>query len=249
MTILRPAWPLPPQVHAAQTTRSGGISLAPYAALNLATHVGDDPAHVQTNRRLLREQLALPGEPLWLEQVHGTDVYVARHGSAITQPPRADAAYTDQPGLVLAVLTADCLPVLFASRDGQEIAASHAGWRGLLGGVLEATISHFRAPPNEILVWFGPAISQAAFEVGDEVRLAFIQHDPAACGAFIPSSRPSLSTQYWQADLYQLARQRCHAAGIQSIHGGDLCSFSDPRFYSYRRETPTGRMASLIWRA
>ena len=245
MNILHPEWPLPPQIHAAQTTRSGGISHAPYAALNLASHVGDDLAHVIENRRVLREHLVLPNEPLWLEQVHGTQVYPARHADIPAQPPRADAAYTDQPGIVLTVLTADCLPVLFASRDGAEIAAAHAGWRGLLGGVLEATLSHFRAPAHEILAWFGPAISQAAFEVGHEVREAFIQHDPAADRAFIPSSRAG----HWQADLYQLARQRCHAAGIQSIHGGDLCSYGDPRFYSYRRETPTGRMASLIWRA
>ncbi len=245
MTILCPVWPLPPQVYAAQTTRSGGISLAPYATLNLASHVGDDPAHVQTNRRLLREHLALPGEPLWLEQVHGTEVYVASSANAPTHPPRADAAYTDQPGVALAVLTADCLPVLFASRDGTEIAAAHAGWRGLHAGVLEATLNTFKNPPEEIIAWFGPAISQAAFEVGDEVRTAFIQHDSAATHAFTPSPR----TGHWQADLYQLARLRCHAAGVHNIHGGELCSFSDPRFYSYRRATPTGRMASLIWRA
>lgn len=249
MSFMIPDWPLPSGVHAAQTTRSGGVSGAPYASLNLATHVGDDPAHVQANRQRLRAALALPGEPLWLEQVHGIAVHSAAHENMPTHAPHADAAYTDQPGLVLAVLTADCLPVLFASRDGAEIAVAHAGWRGLHAGVLEATLSHFRAPPSEILVWFGPAISQAAFEVGDEVRHAFIQHDPAACSAFIPSSRPSLSTQHWHADLYQLARLRCRAAGIQSIHGGDLCSFSDPRFYSYRQETPTGRMASLIWRS
>ena len=245
MTILQPAWPQPPGTHAAQTTRQGGVSLVPYAALNLATHVGDDLAHVQENRRLLRETLALPCEPLWLEQVHGTEVYAATSPNAPGQPPRADAAYTDQPGLVLAVLTADCLPVLFASRDGSEIAAAHAGWRGLNAGILEATLKAFKSPPAEIMAWFGPAISQAAFEVGDEVRHAFIQHDPATDSAFIPSTRHG----HWYADLYQLARLRCHAAGIQSIFGGDLCSYADPRFYSYRRATPTGRMASLIWRA
>jgi len=245
MNFLRPAWPLPSAIHCAQTTRFGGVSLAPYAELNLATHVGDMPVHVHENRHLLLEQLALPSEPLWLEQVHGTEVYVASSANAPTHPPRADAAYTDQPGVVLAVLTADCLPVLFASCDGTEIAAAHAGWRGLHAGVLEATLNTFKNPPEEILAWFGPAISQAAFEVGSEVREAFIQHDPAANLAFVPSAR----TGHWQADLYQLARLRCHAAGVHNIHGGDLCSFSDPRFYSYRRETPTGRMASLIWRS
>jgi YfiH family protein len=242
--MLQAPWPLPPRVRAAQTTRHGGVSLAPYAELNLATHVGDDPAQVQTNRRLLRAHLALPNEPLWLEQVHGIAVHRASPENTPTQPPRADAAYTDQPGVVLAVLTADCLPVLFAARDGTEIAAAHAGWRGLHAGVLEATLSHFRSPPSDILAWLGPAISPTAFEVGEDVYHAFTEHDPAAASAFIPSSR----TGHWQADLYRLARLRCHAAGVQSIHGGDLCSFSDPRFFSYRRETPTGRMASLIWR-
>lgn len=245
MSILRPDWPLPPQIHAAQTTRQGGVSLAPYAEFNLASHVGDDPTHVLTNRHLLREQLALPNEPLWLEQVHGISVHRATPENMPTQAPRADAVYTDQPGIVLAVLTADCLPVLFASRDGTEIAAAHAGWRGLHAGVLEETLSHFRSPPSDILAWFGPAISQAAFEVGEDVYRAFTAHDPVAVSAFIPSIRSG----HWQADLYQLARLRCHAAGVQSIHGGDLCSFSDPRFFSYRRENPTGRMASLIWRS
>ena len=243
--ILQPDWPLPSGVSAAQTTRQGGVSCAPYAALNLALHVGDEPAHVDTNRRLLRQHLALPNEPLWLEQVHGTQVYIASNTSTPAQAPRADAAYTDQPGVVLAMMTADCLPVLFAARDGQEIAAAHAGWRGLAAGVLENTLGHFRAPPGDISAWLGPAISQAAFEVGDEVRTAFMQHDPAAEAAFMPSLRAG----HWQADLYALARLRLRAAGLTHIYGGDLCSYQDPsRFYSYRRATPTGRMASLIWR-
>lgn len=244
MNLIQPDWPTPDNIHSTQTTRQGGVSLAPYASLNLATHVGDDPALVALNRRLLREQLALPAEPLWLEQVHGIQVYVASHADTPVQPPRADASYTDQPGVVLAVLTADCLPVLFTSRDGQEIAAAHAGWRGLHAGVLEATLRHFRAPPSEIFAWFGPAIGHAVFEVGDDVRHAFTQHDTAAHSAFTPSSR----AEHWQADLYALARLRLYAAGILDMHGGDLCSFSDPRFYSYRRENPTGRMASLIWK-
>ena len=244
-SILQPDWPLPPGISAAQTTRSGGLSLAPYAALNLALHVGDDPAHVQANRRLLREHLALPREPLWLDQVHGTDVFVAHEHSIPQQAPRADAAYTDQSGMVLAVMTADCLPVLFVSQDGAEIAAAHAGWRGLAAGVLENTLRHFRASPCDIAAWLGPAISQEAFEVGDEVYTAFVQHDPAAQAAFIHKS-----DGHWQADLYALARLRLRAVGVTQIHGGDLCSFQDAtRFYSYRRETPTGRMASLIWKA
>ncbi|MGD9889061.1 MAG: peptidoglycan editing factor PgeF [Halothiobacillaceae bacterium] len=249
MNILRPNWRVHPQVCAAQTTRSGGISHAPYAALNLAQHVGDEPAHVLANRQRLREHLALPSEPLWLEQVHGTEVYVINSAKTPAQPPRADAAYTDQPNVVLAIMTADCLPVLFASQDGMEIAAAHAGWRGLAAGVLENTLRHFRAPPSTISAWLGPAISQAAFEVGDEVRATFMQHDPAAHRTFTPSPRPENRSGHWQADLYALARLRLRAAGVTHIFGGDLCSFSDPRFYSYRQETPTGRMASLIWRA
>ena len=245
MNILRPEWRLHPQVCAAQSTRSGGLSHAPYAALNLALHVGDDPTHVHTNRRLLQQHLALPSEPLWLEQVHGTEVYVASDTNTPAQPPRADAAYTDQPNVVLAIMTADCLPVLFASQDGMEIAAAHAGWRGLAAGVLENTLRHFRAPPSTISAWLGPAISQAAFEVGDEVRATFIHHDTQAKTAFVASKHKN----HWQADLYALARLRLRAAGVTHIFGGDLCSLSDPRFYSYRQETPTGRMASLIWRA
>ena len=249
MNILHPDWRVPSHILAAQTTRSGGISNAPYTALNLAQHVGDDPTHVLANRQRLREHLALPSEPLWLEQVHGTEVYVASDTSTSAQPPRADAAYTDQPNVVLAIMTADCLPVLFASQDGAEIAAAHAGWRGLAAGVLENTLRHFRAPPSTISTWLGPAISQEAFEVGDEVRATFMQHDPAAHRAFVPSPRPENRSGHWQADLYALARLRLRASGVTHIYGGDLCSFSDPRFYSYRQETPTGRMASLIWRA
>ena len=244
MRMIDPNWPRPPGVHAIQTTRQGGISLAPYTALNLATHVGDTPAHVQENRRLLRKHLALPSEPLWLEQVHGIEVYRTGHDESPQLPPRADAAYTAQPGIVLSVLTADCLPVLFASQDGREIAAAHAGWRGLLGGVLEATLAAFKSPRTQIIAWLGPAISQSAFEVGHEIRTAFVQHSPNARSAFVPSVRAG----HWQADLYELARQRLAAHGLHNVYGGNLCSYSDPEsFYSYRREKTTGRMASLIW--
>ncbi|MEW5838745.1 MAG: peptidoglycan editing factor PgeF [Pseudomonadota bacterium] len=245
MSFMVPDWPLPPGVQAVQTTRSGGVSLAPYASLNLALHVGDDPAHVQANRRLLRQHLALPGEPLWLEQVHGTEVYRVQDANPPTHAPRADAAYTTQSGVVLAIMTADCLPLLFAAQDGSEIAAAHAGWRGLAAGVLENTLHQFQAPPGEICVWLGPAISQTAFEVGDEVRAAFVQHDGETEAAFIPGSRSG----HWQADLYALARLRLRAVGVTQVYGGNLCCYQDSaRFYSYRRETPTGRMASLIWR-
>lgn len=241
MPVIVPEWPTLSGVRAVVTTRLGGVSQPPYDRLNLAMHVGDAPAAVNENRRLLREGLNLPAEPLWLEQVHGTvvcDEYTPAEGRC------ADAAYTDQPGVVLAVMTADCLPVFFASRDGREIGVAHAGWRGLEAGVLEATLNRFDAPVSEIVAWLGPAIGPAVFEVGDEVRAAFMAHDIEAGKAFVPA-RPG----HWLADIYRLARQRLAAWGVTSVYGGDLCTVSDPaRFYSYRRDGVTGRMASLIWR-
>lgn len=243
MNFIAPAWPCPPSVRSVQTTRHGGVSQPPFDSLNLATHVGDDPACVQANRARLHQQLALPSEPLWLEQVHGVDVYHAL-GDTPTTPPRADAAYSNQPGRVLAVLTADCLPVLFCAHNGTEVAVAHAGWRGLCAGVLEATLAAFQSPPSAIMAWLGPAIGQAAFEVGEEVRAAFLSQDPHAAVAFMPSNRP----EHWQADLYMLARQRLALAGVNLVYGGGDCTFSDAtRFFSYRRSTPCGRMASLIW--
>lgn len=242
LPVLRPDWPAPANIHAVVTTRAGGVSLPPWDGLNLATHVGDDPAAVAENRRLLREGLKLPSEPLWLEQVHGA---VVCDEPAPAEGRCADAGYSDQPGVVLAVLTADCLPVFLASIDGQEIAVAHAGWRGLEAGVLEATLDRFAAPAREIIAWLGPVIGPGAFEVGDEVRAVFVAHDPHAAAAFRPA-RPG----HWLADLDLLARQRLAARGLASVHGGDLCTVSDPaRFYSYRRDGVTGRMASLIWRA
>lgn len=241
MPVIVPEWPTLSGVRAVVTTRLGGVSQPPYDRLNLAMHVGDAPAAVNENRRLLREGLNLPAEPLWLEQVHGTvvcDEHIPAEGRC------ADAAYTDQPGVVLAVMTADCLPVFFASRDGREIGVAHAGWRGLEAGVLEATLNRFDAPVSEIVAWLGPAIGPAVFEVGDEVRAAFMAHDIEAGKAFVPA-RPG----HWLADIYRLARQRLAAWGVTSVYGGDLCTVSDPaRFYSYRRDGVTGRMASLIWR-
>ncbi len=243
MSFISPVWPCPPSVRSAQTTRHGGVSQPPFDSLNLATHVGDYPACVQANRARLRQELDLPSEPIWLEQVHGVDVYHA-FGDTPTTPPRADAAYTRQPGRVLAVLTADCLPVLFCAHNGAEIAVAHAGWRGLCAGVLEATLAAFQNPTSEIMAWLGPAISQAAFEVGEEVRAAFLSHDPHAAVAFMPSNRPD----HWQADLYMLARQRLAHAGVNRVYGGGDCTLSDAtRFFSYRRSTPCGRMVSLIW--
>jgi hypothetical protein len=233
-----PEWPAPPNVHALATTRAGGSSTGPWEGLNLGTHVGDDPAHVALNRAWLRARL--PAEPVWLEQVHGTDCIVAESAG---QTRIADASVSFEAKQVCVVMTADCLPALFCSRDGKVVAAAHAGWRGLLAGVLENTLAAMRCAPQEIMVWLGPAIGPRQFEVGSEVRSLFVAQDPAAAAAFVAHG------DKWLADIYALARMRLHKAGLTAIYGGDLCTVSDPeRFYSYRRDGATGRMASLIWR-
>ncbi len=239
LPLVLPGWTVPPGVRAVVTTRVGGVSRAPFDTFNLATHVGDDPRAVGENRRRLREALSLPAEPLWLDQVHGTAVCDATMTGGCF-----DAAFADRPGVVLAVLTADCLPVFFASADGREIGVAHAGWRGLAAGVLEALLDRFAAPPGTIRAWLGPAIGPSAFEVGAEVRESFLACAPEAARAFVPS-RPG----HWHADLFLLARQRLAARGVHAVTGGGLCTVSDPaRFYSYRRDGVTGRMTSLIWR-
>ncbi len=235
---LLPEWPAPPAVRALVTTRAGGVSRGPYASLNLADHVGDTAAAVAENRRRLCARL--PAEPLWLRQVHGSAVVDA---AAAAPDAEADAALTRQPGTVCAVLTADCLPVLLCSRSGRTVCAAHAGWRGLAGGVLEAAVAALAESPEDLLAWLGPAIGPRAFEVGDEVRAAFLAAAPQAEAAFAPAAPGK-----WLADLYLLARQRLQAAGVVRIFGGGLCTFSDAaRFYSYRRDGITGRMAALIW--
>ncbi|WP_083831908.1 peptidoglycan editing factor PgeF [Azoarcus olearius] len=239
-TVIVPAWPLPPGVRALLTTRRGGHSAAPYDGFNLGTHVGDRPADVAANRALL--QTALPAAPCWLDQVHGVDVADADCAHGV---PVADAAVARRPGVVCAVMTADCLPVLFSDDAGTVVAAAHAGWRGLAAGVLEATVARMAVPPAHILAWLGPAIGPAAFEVGDEVRAAFVSADAGAASAF----RPAGTSGKWLADLFQLARRRLAAMGVMHVHGGDTCTYSDAaRFYSYRRDGATGRFASLIWR-
>ncbi|PWC09485.1 purine nucleoside phosphorylase YfiH [Brenneria corticis] len=238
--LIYPDWPMPENVRACSTTRYDGVSLPPYDALNLGSHVGDDTEKVRVNRQMLVDEAGLPSMPHWLEQVHGTDVI--RIGGTAPLSVRGDAAYTDGKERVCAVMTADCLPVLFCSAAGDEVAAAHAGWRGLCAGVLEETLSCFRAKPSRIMAWLGPAIGPDAFEVGQEVREAFIRHDAVAESAFRANGDKFL------ADIYQLARLRLRAAGVTQIFGGDYCTVSDrQKFFSYRRDGVTGRMASLIW--
>lgn len=233
-------WPAPAGIRTCQTTRVGGVSKGPWARLNLALHVDDEPEAVVANRTRLKSSLSLPAEPCWLEQVHGNRVLDLDRGDA----GPADAAVTSSSGRVLAVMTADCLPVLMATKDGQRIAVAHAGWRGLAGGVVEAALGAIGARPTEILAWLGPAIGVDAFEVGDEVRAAFVGTDPEAGRAFTQNPRGR-----WQADLHALGRRALERNGVRHIFGGPVCTFGDAaRFFSHRREAPCGRMASLIWR-
>jgi len=238
-----PGWPAPANVRAMVTTRNGpGVSQPPFDAFDLGARCGDDPQAVTRNRARLREALQLPAEPRWLRQVHGTHV-VHFDSHDAEQEPEADAALTRTPGLVLAILTADCLPVLFCARDDSEIAAAHAGWRGLCAGVLENTVAAMRTAREDLLVWLGPAIGPRSYEVGDEVRAAFVAHHRVAGEAFTPT-RPG----HWQCDLYALARLRLRMAGVTQVHGGDFDAFTDPRLYSYRRDGGrSGRFATLIW--
>lgn len=245
MLFLSPDWPAPARVRAATTTRQGGVSQPPFDSFNLGSHVGDVPANVATNRQQLVETLSLPDEPRWLNQVHGTTVANLDIGS--DGIPEADASITTIANTVCAVLTADCLPVLFYDQAGTQVAAAHAGWRGLAAGVLEATIASFAAPPEQIIAWLGPAIGPQAFEVGEEVRQAFCtQKNHSACGdAFVVS--PS-DDQKWVADIYQLARQRLAAVGVSAVYGGEHCAVTEADdFYSFRRDGETGRMASMVW--
>lgn len=241
--FLCPEWPAPPNVKCLVTTRSGGVSRAPYDGFNLALHVGDDPKAVAANRQRLCGEL--PAAPLWLEQVHGVDVVdIALRGGACESVPVADASLARTPGRVCVVMTADCLPVLLCDVRGTVVAAVHAGWRGLAAGVLESTVSAMGVPSDDLLAWLGPGIGPDAFEVGDEVRAQFVAADASAARAFRAGERAGK----WRADLYQLAQNRLNQAGVEQIYGGGLCTFSDAdRFYSYRRDGVTGRFASLIW--
>ncbi|CAD5107931.1 peptidoglycan editing factor PgeF [Zestomonas carbonaria] len=232
-----PDWPAPARVRACVTTRAGGVSEEPFASCNLGDHVGDDPAAVAENRRRLTA--ALGCRPAWLRQVHGVRVVQADP----TRVEEADGCWTGAPGIACTAMTADCLPALFCDRAGSRVAAAHAGWRGLAGGVLEATLDALALPPDELLVWLGPAIGPQAFEVGTEVREAFVAQHVEAANAFVASVNPGK----FMADIYQLARIRLAARGVTAVYGGGFCTVSDPRFYSYRRAARTGRFASLIW--
>lgn len=238
-----PDWPAPPNVRALVTTRNGGVSAGPYASLNLGDHVGDDPAAVAANRRLLRRQL--PADPVWLKQVHGMQCCDASACSNAkgNPPPEADAAFTRKSGVVCAVLTADCLPILLCDDAGTVVAVAHAGWRGLAAGVIETTVMTMEVPGERLLAWLGPAIGPEHFEVGGEVRDAFLAHDPQSAMAFVAQANGK-----WLCNLYLLAQQRLGTLGVCRLAGADFCTARDrARFFSYRRDGVTGRMASLIW--
>jgi YfiH family protein len=243
--MLIPDWPAPAVVRAAFTLRTGGVSARPYDSLNVGMHVGDEISAVTENRERVHRYLGLPAEPEWIEQVHGIEVLDLDEGSlsGTARLRSADAALSRRAGRVCVVQVADCLPVLFAASDGSAIAAAHAGWRGLAAGVLEATVAALALEPGRVMAWLGPAIGPAHFEVGDEVRAAFLVRDPGAASAFThnPSRR-------WQCDLAALARRRLAALGVTAVFGGNWCTHGDrERFFSYRRDGRCGRMAALIW--
>lgn len=236
--LIFPDWPAPANVKALQTTRLGGISAVPYDSLNLGGHVGDDGLKVAANRQLINPYV--PTEPLWLNQVHGIVVVDAATASCL---PDADASFTRAPNVICATMTADCLPVLLCDEAGTVVAAVHAGWRGLCDGVIEIAVAAMQTPPKNLMAWLGPAIGPNAFEVGVEVRAAFMSQDKAAELAF----RPTIDEK-WLGDIYLLAKQRLHRLGVERIYGGGLCTYTDQtRFFSFRRDGATGRMASMIW--
>ncbi len=233
-----PDWPAPACVRSLQTTRLGGISGAPYDSFNLGMHVGDDPVRVNRNRMMLNT--LMPSEPVWLEQVHGTVVANADMAGCSV---KADACIARQRGSVCVVMTADCLPVLLCDKQGTVVGAAHAGWKGLAAGVIEATVRAMEVAPQDLMAWLGPAISQSAFEVGDEVREVFVDADPDAETAFVPGMQGK-----WYADIYALARLRLKKSGIYKSYGGSYCTFGEQeKFYSYRRDGQTGRTGTFIW--
>lgn len=251
LPLLQADWPAPPGVRALTTRRHGaGISPAPFDQFNLGNrHAadGDTPANVEHNRQLLQQGLALPSAPHWLRQVHSSTVlrFMAPPQAGASEPV-ADAAVTSARGVVLAILTADCLPVVFAAADGSEVGAAHAGWRGLADGMLEHTVAAMTTAPAQLRAWLGPAAGPQDYEIGEEVYHAFVGHDPAAAAAFVATREG-----HWKVDLFGLARQRLLGAGLDraNIHGGTVSTMADPDLYSHRRDRRTGRMATLVWMA
>jgi YfiH family protein len=240
-SLITPDWPAPANVKSLQTTRRGGISAAPYDTLNLGSHVGDAPQAVAHNRQMLAP--LMPSEPVWLEQVHGTNVAIA---DATSCAPQADACIARHRGAVCVVMTADCLPILLCDEAGTVVGAAHAGWKGLAAGIIEATVKAMEVEPQKLMAWLGPAIGPEAFEVGAEVRAAFIAHQAQAAVAFIAHGEQGK----YQADLYLLARQRLQSLGITHIFGGNFCTYhQQDKFFSYRRDGVTGRMGTFIWLA
>ena len=231
-------WPAPANVRTCITTRRGGCSQGPWKGFNLGTHVGDEPTHVAANRAELQRMLGCT--PTWLNQTHSTDVCKADPERVVD----ADASWTNERGIACTIMTADCLPVLLCNKDGTRVAAAHAGWRGLLDGVLEQTVLSMGSPGYALMAWLGPAIGAQQFEVGAEVRDAFMTADAQAAACFTASHREG----HYLADIYHLARQRLAKAGVTAVYGGGLCTVSEPaRYFSYRRDGQTGRFASLIW--
>lgn len=242
MQVINPNWNVSKNIHAFTTTREGGVSLEPYLSFNLGDHVGDDKSAVKANRTLLVEKFCLPQTPIFLTQTHSTRVIQLPYSG---QNLEADAVYTNVPNQVCVVMTADCLPVLFTTTSGNEVAAAHAGWRGLCDGVLEETVKYFQAKPEDIIAWFGPAIGPKAFQVGIDVVEKFVAVDEKAKLAFQPDA---IEEGKYLSNLYQIATQRLNNLGITQIYGGNHCTFNEKeKFFSYRRDNQTGRMASVIW--
>ena len=246
LKFINPNWPAPTNVKALQTTRNGGVSHAPYASLNLGAHVGDDALTVAKNRQLLNPYL--PSEPVWVNQVHGIEVIDAAKSTSLQN---ADASFTTQPNVVCVTMTADCLPVLLCDSAGTVVSAVHAGWRGLCDGVIEAAVNKMSVRPSDILAWLGPAIGPNAFEVGDDVRQQFMAQDSQAELAFKPHTEHQLNGK-WLCGMYLIAQQRLNKVGVTQIYGGgineDFCTYTDEaRFFSFRRDNVTGRMAGMIW--
>lgn len=237
--LIIPNWPAPKCVKAVSSTRFGGVSLAPYAGLNVGAHVGDDLHLVEQNRQRVTQLADMPSAPVWLNQTHSTEVVVLN--APTSKVLDADGAFTTQDGVVCSAMTADCLPILLTNTQGTQVAAVHAGWRGLANGIAENALNHFS---GDVMAWLGPAIGPSAFEVGDDVRQAFIEQHPQAHTAFTPGKQSGK----WWANMSLLATQRLQRQGVKAIYGGDLCTYQDPeRFYSYRRDGVTGRQASFIW--